>query len=328
MQTDREFSSVVQLPDFPGASIVTRRNAAADPDQGTAETVERMQAIAVEDSTSPQVSAATHGALIGATGSTRREIAEAIYHWICGRVKFRSDDPVLCALLGLDNELDLLIRPARLLTMKRPAEDCDGFTMLCCSMLLASGVPCEIITIKADPDDPTRFSHVYCQAILEDGRALIMDCSQGAQHGFPIGWEAPEYYARKDWGVLQPMRQKGLHGLSGLGDCGDGTDPAYDSWCASGGSAPRGSDPLTGDYVVPYDSGSGGFDWANLFGSLSQTAGRIFQQQNLPPGYSMLPNGTVVPTSTLQGGGLGISSNMLLIGGGLILAVLLLGGKK
>jgi len=315
VQTDREFSSVVQLPQFPGPSIVTRRNASPDPDQQTAETVDRMQAIAIEDSVSPQVWAATQGALIGVASSSRAHIAAAVYRWICSQVRFRSDDPVLSHLLGLDNELDLLIRPARLLTMSRPAEDCDGFTMLCCSMLLAAGVPCEIVTIKADHDEPDRFSHVYCEAILENGQTLVMDCSQGAQHGYPLGWEAPHYFDRKTWGVLHPQKRKGMHGL---GDYGDGTDPGYDAI----------------DWLRSDDGGGDGFDWSRLVGSLAQTGGRIVQQSNLPPGYALLPNGAVVPANSLSSmfgstTGVGsISPTTLLLSGAALLAVVLIAGRR
>ncbi len=216
METSREFSQVVQIPGMPGPSVVTRRNASEYPDQGTAETVARMRHWILTDTSTPEVWSSTRQALRGtdATGKSRQDRCEAIYRWIASHIKFRSDDPVLAHVLGLENELDLLFTPARLLTMSRPAEDCDGFTMLACAMLLCAGVPCEIVTIKADPQEPGRFTHVYCQAILESGQGLVMDCSQGAKEGWPIGAEAPEYFARKTWGVMEPTGpSKGLHGL-------------------------------------------------------------------------------------------------------------------
>ena len=314
METNREFESVVSLPQFPGPSVVTRRNASDDPDTGTAETVQAMQAGAVADSSSPQVWAAVQGALVSASGSSRAEIAEAIYRWICSHVKFRSDDPVLSALLGLDNELDLLIRPARLLTMRRPAEDCDGFTMLCCSMLLAGGVPCEIITIKADHDDPSKYSHVYCQAILEDGRGLVMDPSQGAQHGFPIGWEAPEYFSRKDWGVIHPEGRKGMHGLSGLGET-----------CDIFGCYPDGPDG-------PPVAQGGGLDWNNII----QSSFGFARQLALKPGqYVQTPGGVManqvpgaVPGFNLSTSASGIGTGTILLGVGALALILFAGGRK
>lgn len=324
METDREYSSVVHLPQFPGPSIVTRRAASDDPDTSTAETVELMAAAAEEDSNSPQVWAATQGALTGVTqavtygGNGERAKCEAVYRWIASHVKFRSDDPVLSHVLGLENELDLLIRPARLLTMSRPAEDCDGFTMLACSMLLAAGIPCEIVTIKADHDEPERFSHVYCQALLEDGSALVMDCSQGAQHGFPCGWEAPDYFDRKTWGVLHPQHQKGLHGLNGL-------DEVYDYGGEYGAIAPSTATAPSG----------GAFDFSNLinqsFKFASQLALRPGQYVQNAQGVMASNVPGAIPGQYPANVGVnlgGVSSSTLLLGGAALLAVLLLSGRK
>jgi hypothetical protein len=361
MQTDREFSSVVQLPQFPGPSVVTRYNASEDPDTSTAETVQLMTAAAIADSRSPQVWLATKAAL-GNGVQSQEQICRRIYDWIACRIQFRSDDPVLHSLLGLDNELDMLIRPARLLTMQRPAEDCDGFTMLACSMLLSAGVPCEIVTIKADPQEPERFSHVYCQALLEDGSELVMDCSQAAQHGFPIGWEAPDYFDRKAWGVIQPQQQeKGMHGLIGLGQGCSDTDPACSSDLGIPGvggapgidlgtvpvsNVPPGFavNPTTGDIYnittgailgtpaagVVYGStpGSGaGINWTQLATVLGADAAQITKLATLPSGYTLNAAGQPVLASTAGLSSVLSSPLLLLLGGGILLFALV-GGKK
>jgi hypothetical protein len=335
MQTDREFSSVAQLPQFPGPSVITRHNASEDPDTGTAETVDLMQQAAIEDSTSPQVWAATRQATHGSR--SKRQSVDGIYNWIASRVCFRSDDPVLKNLLGLDNELDLLIRPARLLTMSRPAEDCDGFTMLACSMMLCAGVPCEIVTIKADPEDPGRFSHVYCQAILQDG-PLCMDCSQAAQHGYPIGWEAPDYFDRKSWGILQPQQQeKGMHGYNGLGDgLPSGTDYALclsDPNCSVGGVVgmsptapyiPASQTPQPTFGGIPSGSPSG-FDLNKFIQQITAGGLQIAKMQATPVGYVQTPtmtanfgSGSAIPGLNF-GAGIGSMSPLLLLGGGALL---------
>lgn len=324
METDREFSAVASLPQFPGQSVVTRRNASANPDEATAETVAVMQQASLSDSISPQVWAATKSAIAGARD--RREICEGVFNWCARNIRFRSDDPVLKALLGLDNELDLLIRPARLLTMSGPAEDCDGFTMLACSMLLCAGVPCEIVTIKADPDEPTRFSHVYNQVPLENGQMLVMDCSQGAYRGHPsgfqpkpCGWEAPDYYDRKAWGVMQPQQRKGLQGL---GAC---------------------YDPLSGESVDcgPVAPRAGvGIDLNSLLQQIVGGTIQVVKQVTLPAGSYVANAGGVmsnqvpgavpgynVGASAFGSGIGGISTTTLMIGGGL-LAVLLIASKK
>ncbi len=158
--------------------------------------------------------------------------------------------------------------------------------MLTCAMLLCAGIPCEIVTIKADQQDPTRFSHVYCQALLENGKALVMDCSQGSQHGYPCGWEAPEYFDRKTWGAMQPEpRSKAMHGLGEI------------DW---GGILETGIDR--------------GFDLASM---AVMPVGYV-QTPNSVANYGSGAS----PAISLGAGGIN-TSTLLLIGGGLLALVLL-----
>lgn len=334
METNREFSHVVALPQFPGQSIVSRRNASEDPDQGTAETVDRMQSAAIEDSNSGPVIRATLQALAGAQPESLNKVA-AIYRYCATKIRFVQDDRVLRAVMGLDNELDFLIHPARLLTMARPAEDCDGFTMLACSMLLAAGVPCEIITIKADPDDPDLFSHVYNEAQLEDGSRVVMDCSQAAQHGYPLGWEAPGWYERRGWGLMQPARRnKGLHGLGVWGEAFGGGDPSgggdTTDFFYTGAGTP-GSIDFSNISNAGFDSwlrdfnsspGGGGSDWLRSLSLFAPGVNAAVRNATIPPGYALAPNGAIVPAGSLSLGIGSISPTMLILGGGVLLLLL------
>ncbi len=313
METVQEYRRLEQLAGMPGPSVVTRTNASEDPDVATQETIDLMRAAAIADSQSPQVYRATADAMKLTVGwdAPRVERCAAIYQWITAHVQFRSDEPTLRALFGLENELDLLIRPARLLTMNPPREDCDGFTMLACAMLLCAGVPCEMITIKADPEDASRFSHVYCQAILEDGRPLILDCSEGAKHKVPLGWEAPDYWQKETRGVLQPRRNT-LHGLNNW-DPGD--------WGGEAGPA----DVMGGS--------SSGFNWSSILGPLVNAGAKVAVMQGTPVGYVQTPTLTanygqgVTPGLAIGAGG-GIGTGAVLLGGGLLLAAIFLGGRK
>ena len=70
--------------------------------------------------------------------------------------------------------------------------------MYMASLLLSSGIACEFVTIGNDRQNPMRFSHVYVQAILEDGSKMPLD-----PLGPAPGWEPP-WICRKEWGIVEP----------------------------------------------------------------------------------------------------------------------------
>lgn len=96
-----------------------------------------------------------------------------------------------------------LIRPAVLGAMPfpwPPEVDCDELAMYGAALLLAMGVPCQFVTVSTDPKDPTRFTHIYVQAIREDG-TKVLDF-----YGPEPGWE-PHYIRRKEWEIMRPGSQ-------------------------------------------------------------------------------------------------------------------------
>lgn len=194
----------------------------------TERTVERMREIITRTAKDPVVRAAVDAAyspeLRAGTlnaKSSRQERAAVLFAWIANQVEFVDDDLQLRDALDCHDAQELLIEPPRLLTMPRPQGDCDDFTMLGCAMCLCAGVPAEIVTIAADGNDPNRWSHVYYQAQLDDGRLLPQDIAECVKHNKPFGWEAPQYYARKDWGLMFPTT-----GLNGLGFLPAGAEPS------------------------------------------------------------------------------------------------------
>jgi hypothetical protein len=70
--------------------------------------------------------------------------------------------------------------------MKNPSEDCDGFTMLTAALLTILGVRVLIATVATEPDDPSRWSHVFLVAIV-NGQVKPLDTS----HGTAPGWMVP-----------------------------------------------------------------------------------------------------------------------------------------
>jgi hypothetical protein len=129
------------------------------------------------------------------------EIARRIFRWVVAKKddERRKDDT---PERGRTVPLSRLMRPAILSLIPTPWPpeiDCDELAMYIGSMLLSIGVPCEFVTIADDVADPTRFTHVYVQAILEDGSKMPLDpyCDKP-------GEEPPLRFRRKEWGVIRP----------------------------------------------------------------------------------------------------------------------------
>ena len=123
---------------------------------------------------------------------------EALYYWVKTNITFQPDE------LLLDRpDKELLITPKLLIQIRRG--DCDDFSTLLASLILAAGLPVSIyfVTVAADPQEPERFSHVYVMVALPDGRPMALDAS----HGLYPGWEIQRNVERKlYWPVKQAFR--------------------------------------------------------------------------------------------------------------------------
>jgi hypothetical protein len=97
------------------------------------------------------------------------------------------------------SDYEILIRPRKLISMANPPTDCVHQTMRACTLLVALGIPCELVTVATDPTNPDVFDHVYLEAINKDGTRVAMDLS-----GPYPGWEPPQVYRRKRWGIMRP----------------------------------------------------------------------------------------------------------------------------
>jgi transglutaminase-like putative cysteine protease len=165
-------------------------------DRSTAATIAAMRTCILEAAYSPAVIQAMRQALgpVGLGAPAWRK-AQAIWEWMRRNVRFVPDEDALARYFGMPDDVELLQRPELLLLTRRG--DCDCFTMLTCAMLAAAGVDYRIVTVKADPQAPDRWSHVYAAAITEQGDEIPMDTS----HGRVFGWEVPadRVYARAEW---------------------------------------------------------------------------------------------------------------------------------
>ncbi len=174
----------------------------------TATTVQTMAALTREDSTSPAIQRIA--AQIAASATTAAQKANAVFSWVKSHVKFVTDEALVSGLMDRADEREVLIRPVDLLAMQQPRGDCDDFSMLAASLLLALGVPPFFKTVAAGRD-PHTFSHVYVVALV-NGELIPLDCS----HGPRFGWEVATTGKSKLWPIELSLKSR-LNGLP-IGD--------------------------------------------------------------------------------------------------------------
>jgi hypothetical protein len=218
------------------AVALERTRALDDTDGATRQTVQKMCELIRDSAKDPYVQhcAAYARDRFGMGSSDPAALVWGVFWYVKHCVKFRLDEGTMFQIgervdqYGQQQQ-DLLIAPAVLVRMKNPSEDCDGFTMLSAAMLTCLGVRVLIATVATEPDDPSRWSHVFLCAII-NGRVMPLDTS----HGKAPGWMVPRNRINRwqTWtldgrpaDVSIPSYQ-GLHayktypGVSGLGQIG------------------------------------------------------------------------------------------------------------
>lgn len=194
------------VPSFAGTVRVQSERMPDDPGAAVAFTIRRMTQYATEDARSPIVQAAVRDAC-PARGSVV-DVCRCIYSWARSHVRFEPDD-VKSEGAGFGSGNEVLVRPVDLLRMADPSEDCDGYSMLVVSMLLAArrlfglDIRPSFCTLATRADAPTEFTHVYVFADVP-GAGFALDAS----HGPSFGWEQPNRFRkRKLWPVGESMFQ-------------------------------------------------------------------------------------------------------------------------
>lgn len=299
-----------QLGSFAGSTALLAGDA------GTAQTVslaKKLVDAAVKD---PAVNALALAIVRPTPNYDNLSKAEAIFHWVAANVRY-VEDPV-----GPYGPKETL-RPMRDL-MILLGGDCDDINMVFIPSLLGSiGITSRVVTIKADREVPSEFSHVYCEALV-DGEWIPMDC---ARPGSMFGEAPPYYWARKEWPMSDaPLTLMGY----GLG-CGDGA-------CGCGCPSGRG---LSG-YVLDMPGGMGrlGDDSTtaqDISAATSGAAAVISAANQNPYSYLYTLNTPAAPGMTapqlgygLPGIGASVSftSYLPLIIGGIVLMALVGGGGR
>jgi hypothetical protein len=206
----------------------------ANQDHSTAQTVALMAEQIRQCAQDPVVQAAARSALLKYSQGRAGAYAAcwAIWWSIRHTVKFVSDDDILRHIPTPNPpELEALVSPSVMVRARNPQGDCDDFTMLACCFLECLGVPWEIVTVKADPRDSQRWSHVYAVASLEDGRRMPMDAAP-PDAKYP-GWEVPpdhilryQAWDQDGWPVERERPIKRMQGyVRGRGWSGMGAVP-------------------------------------------------------------------------------------------------------
>lgn len=107
----------------------------------------------------------------------------AIYEWVKANMNYVNDP----AWNELIHSSEVLLRRWR--EMDSLYGDCDDFTILICSLLLAVGVPCRIRMIKQrQKDGQLHYSHIYAMARDQAGNWLALDATEKDKY---LGWEPP-----------------------------------------------------------------------------------------------------------------------------------------
>lgn len=132
--------------------------------------------------------------------SSMRSLVEKVFWWVRNHITFREDEDILIKELGYqDPYQELLISPIALLSMPHPEGDCDDFSMLLASLLIAARVPVWYVAIAVDESQPDRWSHIYNKVFLQDeGVYLPLDASYGT---YP-GWETSrKVFKKMEWSL-------------------------------------------------------------------------------------------------------------------------------
>lgn len=184
-------------------SVQSARTNPFNNDVSTRDTIRIMGQLARQYANDPHVIAATAAAL-SAGAQTDRERASAIFYWVRHNIRFVEDEALMYEELGIPaDQLDkeLLIIPPVLLSMPQPMGDCDDFSLLLASMLLAAGLQPYWVTVAADKNDVRKFSHIYvCVCLRDEGTHMCLD----AGNRLPIvapGWEETKVTRKAIWPV-------------------------------------------------------------------------------------------------------------------------------
>lgn len=124
----------------------------------------------------PQIINAAHSIVALTPERSPLHEIRALFDWVRERVRFTAD------VAGVET----LAYPG--FTLRRKSGDCDDQTALLCSLLESIGYPTRLVIAGYQPDDPSRWEHVYCQVFTG---AEWIDCEPIERAGF-LGYSYPD----------------------------------------------------------------------------------------------------------------------------------------
>lgn len=201
--------AVAYHPDFGGPIRYSIENLPEHPDGQVRDTIARILGYVRADVSDPLcIEDANESLALGERAGLSHgwQSIAGVWRKIKGALKFQQDEQTAARLAVNDRRIpdvvEVIIRPAdqsRLIRrMPNGVEDCDGFEGYASCLLTILGIPCALVTVSAEPDEPNRFSHVYL-ACYVDGQRIPVDFS----HGPYPGWECPNTGRLKEWPVIE-----------------------------------------------------------------------------------------------------------------------------
>ena len=173
-----------------------------DPDGQVRAAIARMGQLIRADACAPMIEERALMALTAGDGDP----VLGIWRTIKPLLRFRQDSEIARGLkiddARLGDVVEVFIRPLDqellIRTQGQGFEDCDGFVLYGAALLTALGIKVKLVTVAADPEDASRYSHVYLAAYL-DGRRVPLDFS----HGQYPGWECQHLGRKREWSLDQ-----------------------------------------------------------------------------------------------------------------------------
>ena len=169
-----------------------------DNQQSVRDTIKVMTEIAIQQMNSPIVLSVVDNLQLSGTGI---EQCRAIWGFVKSKLTFKEDEHQL--IHDGHSVYSELLRTPEYLLIKASEGDCDDYSLLAATLLLAgTNLGVAFTTIKTHDERPNDWSHVYVSAITPEG-VVALDCS----HGPYTGWEMPDRFVseRKYW-VVRELR--------------------------------------------------------------------------------------------------------------------------